>query len=316
MRESTLLNFAVFAFALIFWSASVGCDDLDNVNGQSGETESKSTAQIADGDEVDLREETAQQDTKQVTDSSSSDQNDRQNQTIEIPDSWKRIGKEEEIWIDTKAKEVIIAGHVCLNQGPLEMFICPEHTKEHESVIAAHATALQVHLALTALGFDPGSATSWDPEYRAAYGPTIKVTLKWQDRESKTTKTALANQWIRDVKTEKAMEHLWVFGGSQFWEDPDTDERIYYGDSGELICLSNFSTATIDVNVESSQSNDGLLFEAFTENIPPVGTKVYAIIKPGKRIEPKKKADSKPVVETKSDDQSRTQSDDEKTEDK
>jgi hypothetical protein len=31
-----------------------------------------------------------------------------------------------------------------------------------------------------------------------------------------------------------------------------------------------------------------LLFEAFEENIPPLETKVYAILKPGKRIEPKK----------------------------
>jgi hypothetical protein len=210
---------------------------------------------------------------------------DRVNPTIEIPESWLRLGKEHEIWIDKKAKEVIIAGHVCLNQGGLEMFICPEHTKEHESIISAHAMAHQVHAALINLGADPGKPTSWDPKYRAAFGPTIDVTLKWQDGETKKTKTMPAKQWIRNCETKKAMEHQWVFGGSTFWEDPDTGEQIYYGDAGELICLSNFSTATIDLNVQSSQSNDGLIFEAFTENIPPIGTKVYAIIKPGKRIE-------------------------------
>ena len=198
------------------------------------------------------------------------------------------MGKKEEIWIDVNSKEVIFAGHVCLNAGPLEMFICPKQTKEHESVISAHATALQVHLALVALGANPGKATSWDPEYRAAYGPTIEITLKWKDPDTGKINTTSAKQWIRNVKTKKAMDQLWVFGGSQFWEDPQANQKVYYGDSGELICLSNFSTATIDLNIQSSQSNEGLLFEAFEENIPPLETKVYAILKPGKRIEPKK----------------------------
>ena len=80
------------------------------------------------------------------------------------------------------------------------------------------------------------------------------------------------------------MTHEWVFGGSEIWEDPATGEKIYYGDAGELICLSNFSTATMDINVKSSQSNDGLLFETLTENIPPLGTKVYLILTPGDSI--------------------------------
>jgi hypothetical protein len=209
-------------------------------------------------------------------------------QTIDIPKTWKRLSKKEEIWIDVDSKEVIFAGHVCLNAGALEMFICPEQTKEHESVISAHATALQVHLALVALGANPGKATSWDPEYRAAYGPTIEITLKWKDPDTGKPKATSAKQWIRNVKTKKAMEQSWVFGGSQFWADPNSKQQVYYGDAGELICLSNFSTATIDLNIQSSQSNEGLLFEAFEENIPPLETKVYAILKPGKRIEPKK----------------------------
>ena len=90
------------------------------------------------------------------------------------------------------------------------------------------------------------------------------------------------------------MTHQWVFGGSQIWVDPDTGEKIYYGDSGELICLSNFSTATMDLTVESSQSDDGLLFEAYTENIPPLGTQVYVMMTPGKRIEAK--TEVKPAI--------------------
>ncbi len=321
MRKTKTLQFLIAVIAIIGYAASPGCDRSENPesalpapgNGDPDVTPvSKEKQKASDREAKDAGQLLSQVVKEQIADDESQDQENSiqthlagnaesvpdsdsvpEKQTIDIPTSWKRLGKKEEIWIDTTAKEVIIAGRVCLNQGPLEMFICPEHTKEHESIIAANATALQVHLALTALGADPGKPTSWDPEYRAAYGPSIKVTLMWQDKETQKTKTAPANQWIRDLKTRKAMEHLWVFGGSQFWEDPETKEQIYYGDSGELICLSNFSTATIDLNVESSQSNEGLLFEAFTENIPAIGTKVYAIIKPGKRIEPASKPNKK-----------------------
>ena len=115
--------------------------------------------------------------------------------------------------------------------------------------------------------------------------PVIDVQVTWFDEEKKQPVTVPARSMIRDSRTRKEMTHQWVFGGSQIWEDPDTGDKIYYGDAGEMVCLSNFSTATMDLNVESSQSNDGLLFEAFTENIPPLGTKVYMKMKPGERIE-------------------------------
>jgi len=52
------------------------------------------------------------------------------------------------------------------------------------------------------------------------------------------------------------------------------------------ICVSNFATATLDLPVPSSQDNAGLLFAAFTENIPPIGTRVRMILVP--RVEAKK----------------------------
>ena len=209
--------------------------------------------------------------------------------TIEIRENWIRLSKGHEVWIDKKAKHVMFAGHVCLNDGQLEMFVCPQGTKEHESVIASSVLSSQIHHALLLVGCTPGKASSWDPVYRPAYGPTIDATIKWRDAKSGKTKSQDAKQWIRDVDTNKAMTQRWIFGGSGFWKDPDTGKEIYFGDSGELICLSNFSTATIDVDVKSSQANDGLLFEAFTENIPPVGTKVYTILMPGEIVKPEVK---------------------------
>jgi len=44
--------------------------------------------------------------------------------------------------------------------------------------------------------------------------------------------------------------------------------------------VSNFSTAVLDIPIESSQSNAELAFEAFAERIPPLGAPVRLILKP------------------------------------
>jgi hypothetical protein len=70
------------------------------------------------------------------------------------------------------------------------------------------------------------------------------------------------------------MKADWVFAGSGFYKDEDTKKEYYLAEDGDLICVANFPSATIDVAVPSSSQGDGLLFEAYTERIPPKGTPV------------------------------------------
>lgn len=73
----------------------------------------------------------------------------------------------------------------------------------------------------------------------------------------------------------RLMEADWVFAGSGFSVDEMTGEKYYHAESGDLICVANFPTATIDVSIESSASGEGnLLFEANKVEIPPRGTPV------------------------------------------
>jgi hypothetical protein len=51
-------------------------------------------------------------------------------------------------------------------------------------------------------------------------------------------------------------------------------------DGGEMICVSNFTTAMMDLPVQSTQSREGLIFEAFTEKIPAMKTRVRLVLKP------------------------------------
>lgn len=75
----------------------------------------------------------------------------------------------------------------------------------------------------------------------------------------------------------------WVFSGSGFYHDEKTGQQFYLAESGDLICVANFSTATLDVREKSSANSEGgLSYEAWEERIPPLGTKVRVELIPVK----------------------------------
>ena len=183
------------------------------------------------------------------------------------------------LWIDKTNQRVVMVGKVCLRQGQLEMFACPEGTKEHESVLSVPVEAANVHAALLAVGAEAGRPVQFQPRYQAATGTQIDVALYWTDEEGKR-RSAWAQEWVQDANTGKALIHPWVFAGSGFWVDEQTGKRSYLANQGEMICVSNFSSAMLDLPIESSDKAGQLSFDAFTERIPPLGTKVTIVLKP------------------------------------
>jgi hypothetical protein len=171
------------------------------------------------------------------------------------------------------------------------MFACLKGTKEHESVVAVDCKAQFIHAGLLAIGAKPGTPVQWDP-YRPATGTVIDVLVLWKDTEGAKCQ-ARAQQWVKDVKAGKHMAHSWVFAGSSFWTDPDTKQRLYAADGGDFICVSNFSSAMLDLPVQSSQANAELLFAANTDVIPPLKTKVRLVLKP--KLEQKAETPTKPA---------------------
>ena len=235
-------------------------------------------------------------------------------QSIEIPKTWKRLGKNH-IWADVENKRAIVRGATCLEQGLLEMFACPRQTKEHEAVVSVHAPASQVHATLLAVGHEPGQPMLWLEKYYPATGPLMQVELWWTDKDGKLVKRR-AQEMIRNTKTGKAMACDFVFAGSEKVYDPYEKKDIYMADYGPMINVANQPDAMIDVAIESSAEAQGSLFEVFTENVPPVNTKVYIVISAtGKVIEaqerPKVKTLAEELEEAKKDPESPTEAKDE-----
>jgi hypothetical protein len=197
------------------------------------------------------------------------------------PAGAQRLSPDYDAWIDPQRGVVLVDGQVALRQGMLEMFACIRNTKEHESIVSANTAAFLVHAALIRLGAEPGTPVQFVPEYKPPTGTQIDVSVEWQDAEGKT-QTARAQEWIRNAHSRQEMKQPWVFAGSYFWKDKETGREYYQAEGGDFVCVSNFSTALLDIPIESSPSDEDLMFEAFTERIPPRGTPVRIVLKPVK----------------------------------
>jgi hypothetical protein len=195
------------------------------------------------------------------------------------PKGAKRLSPVYDVWIDLKKGVVIVDGQVSLREGMLEMFACTRNSKEHESIVAVNSKAFLIHAALLRLGAEQGRPAQFVPKYRPPTGTEIEVTIEWLDERGKP-RTARAQDWIKDINTNKPMTHPFVFAGSSFWTDEETGKKFYQAEAGDLICVSNFSTAMLDIPVESSPENSELAFEAFTKRIPPLGAPVRLVLKP------------------------------------
>jgi hypothetical protein len=76
------------------------------------------------------------------------------------------------------------------------------------------------------------------------------------------------------------MKASFVFAGSSMYKDEETGEEFYQAEGGHLICTSNFPDALLDICEESSASDGGQTYEAWTDKIPPVGTPVLLVLTP------------------------------------
>jgi hypothetical protein len=193
----------------------------------------------------------------------------------------RRLSKTDDIWLDIEGKRVVVGGRIAIAEGEIEVFACPAGSKEHEAIVATRSPARLVHAGLLALGLEPGNPVSFDPDYVPARGPKVAVLVRWKDADGKWQERP-AQELIRNTKTGEQLDTEWVFAGSGFWRDPADGTEYYQADGGDMICVSNFPGAMLDLPIESSDANATLMFAAFEGRVPPAGTDVELILTPAK----------------------------------
>lgn len=197
------------------------------------------------------------------------------NKAFGPPKESRALHPNDRIWIHKDQQAVIADGFIAQQKAPLEMFACPAGTKEHESVVAIFARSRFVHAGLLAVGGKPGSPAKFEP-FKPATGTTVRIYTLWFDEKGEKQST-IAQKWVRKMGTKENLTSDWVFAGSGEYVDETTKERHYLADSGELVCVANFGTSTMDLVVRSDQGNDILSFDAYTERIPKRNTPVRLV---------------------------------------
>ena len=72
----------------------------------------------------------------------------------------KALVPDKTLYLETlpdKSRRVLLVAEVCLREGPLEVLLCKNGTKEHEAVVRTAVDARLIHAALIAAGAKPGS---------------------------------------------------------------------------------------------------------------------------------------------------------------
>ncbi len=197
---------------------------------------------------------------------------------VENPDKLVRLAPDQPVWIDRQNKHVVLLGEVCRAGYPLEFFATYAN-RSYEAVMSVNVTPSIVHAGLLAVGAVPGHPAQFQPKFVAPTGTEVAIEVRWKDREGKV-QSAPAQDWIRNIKTKKALDSNWVFAGSMFVTDETTGKKYYQADSGELICVLSLPTAMLDLPIRSYGALESRLFEAFEEHLPPPGTPITLLLKP------------------------------------
>jgi hypothetical protein len=206
------------------------------------------------------------------------------------PESRKvEVGRNVFLEVQGDRRRVLVHSTVCLRMGPLELLMCRKQSKEHESILTADIDARDLHKALLATGAETGSPCEYQPKYKPATGTPIKIFVQYEHKGKLVTQPA--GHWIRNMKTQKELKEHWVFAGSRFVKNVLDPKRpdIYLANEGDVVTVSNFEDSLLDLPIPSPKDDADRAFEAFTEHIPAVDTKVTIILEPVlKAAKPKK----------------------------
>ena len=168
------------------------------------------------------------------------------------------------LWVDAKGKQQRAVAQTWIRHAIHRFYSAPLNRLPPGLVI----------LKKSELRFDKkNQELSW-------YGP---MTLSQRDELLALTVDEPFQKAINDFfarSRPREMKAHWVFAGSGFTTDKQTGESFYHAEDGDLICVANFPTAALDIAVESSATGQDLLYEAYTERIPPLGTEVTIELSP------------------------------------
>lgn len=168
--------------------------------------------------------------------------------------------------IDRAKMEISFPAEVNLRSGELEVLICNPGGRTHESLLITELDPLQFQIALLLIGAENGFRI---PDASIQQGSLLKIDVETEDG-----KRHPIEYWLHDKKRGgQRKTDDWVFVGSSFGHDGSCLAK----EEGNIANTWTFGNTIIDN--PSDDADDDSALEAFTERIPPVGTKVTVCVR-------------------------------------
>ncbi|MCP4594770.1 MAG: hypothetical protein GY842_28900 [bacterium] len=164
---------------------------------------------------------------------------------------------------------VEVDAKIVLRHGPLELFACTPHTREHESILAVYAHPVRIFEALGLIGLEPGNPTTYDPpsgRWRPADGAPLRIDVV--THAARTEQVVGIHRWMNRGEGGPLQRRDWVFAGSRRLPDG----RFAADLEGTIIAVVDFDSALIALPETHTSDNSALWLTANTPKIPPLGT--------------------------------------------
>jgi len=165
-------------------------------------------------------------------------------------------------WADADGKRHRVKAQEWIRYATHRYFIVPMDQLPAGLTLPEHDEALPIRF------FPKFKQLTW-------FGP---MTAQQRDKLLTLSKDAAYRKAVSgffDQSQARQMDVGWVFVGSGEFLDERTGKKVYLAEGGDMICVSNFPDSMLDLAIKSTDKQDeGLLFEAWTERIPPKGTEV------------------------------------------
>jgi hypothetical protein len=184
------------------------------------------------------------------------------------------------VTVDTKERLVTFPARINLREGVLEVLICTEYGKTHESLLSTKVNPLHLNVAFLLLGLEGGHAVKYQGDPTKPVGSPVEIWF--QVKEADKEKTVRAEDWVYNNHAKRPMLHThWVYVGSVLTEDGFMAQR-----EGQIATTFHDPFALIDNPLPGG--GDDTVYTPNTKQLPPLGTELTVLIKcgPVRRWEP------------------------------
>jgi acylphosphatase len=166
-------------------------------------------------------------------------------------------------------------------KGAIEYLACAEGGKTYESILVLHCEPSEFYEGLIKIGLRPGAPATYDDEsgkHIPPKGDKVNIFVEWKDSKGKIVRLR-AEDLIYNKKTRKTMQHVdWVFAGSRFMEDPETEEQVLQAQLTKSIVSTHHGDQTVILQNPLLEALDESIYTVNQKLAPKPGTKVKIII--------------------------------------